>query len=80
MHGKPEQAACRASLSHTRPLAPGGGFGKLWASAGGDAPEWADVARLKRPDRSCEIPAGVLFLTAGVDVQKSRSWGVHQES
>jgi phage terminase large subunit GpA-like protein len=36
-----------------------GGFGELWAPAGGDAPEWADVARLKLPYRSREIPAGV---------------------
>ena len=63
-----------------------GGFGELWAPAGGDAPEWADVARLKLPYCSREIPAGVLFLTAGVDVQKNRlvyvirGWGVRQES
>jgi phage terminase large subunit GpA-like protein len=63
-----------------------GGFGELWAPAGGDAPEWADVARLKLPYRAREIPDGVLFLTAGVDVQKSRlvyvvrGWGVRQES
>jgi phage terminase large subunit GpA-like protein len=63
-----------------------GGFGELWAPAGGDAPEWADVARRKLPYASREIPAGVLFLTAGVDVQKRRlvyvirGWGVRQES
>ena len=33
-----------------------GGFGELWAPAGGDAPEWADVARLKLPYRSRDIP------------------------
>ena len=36
-----------------------GGFGELWAPAGGDAPEWADVARLKLPYQSGDIPAGV---------------------
>jgi hypothetical protein len=30
------------------------------------------VARLKLPYRSRDIPAGVLFLTAGIDVQKNR--------
>ena len=63
-----------------------GGFGELWAPAGGDAPEWADVARLKLPYQSRDIPAGVLLLTAGIDVQKNRlvtvvrGWGVRQES
>lgn len=63
-----------------------GGFGELWAPAGGDAPEWADVARLKLPYRSREIPDGVLLLTAGIDVQKNRlvtvirGFGVRQES
>jgi phage terminase large subunit GpA-like protein len=63
-----------------------GGFGELWAPSGGDAPEWADVARRKLPYRSREVPAGVLFLTAGVDVQRRRlvyvirGWGVRQES
>src|SRR4029079_17866105 len=63
-----------------------GGFGELWAPTGGDAPEWADVARRKMPYRSGELPTGVLFLTAGIDVQKRRlvylirGWGVRQES
>lgn len=63
-----------------------GGFGELWAPAGGDAPEWADVARLKLPYRSGEIPDGVLLLTAGIDVQKNRlvyvirGFGTRQES
>jgi phage terminase large subunit GpA-like protein len=63
-----------------------GGFGELWAPAGGDAPEWADVARLKLPYPSRDIPGGVLLLTAGIDVQKNRlvtvvrGWGVRQES
>jgi phage terminase large subunit GpA-like protein len=63
-----------------------GGFGELWAPASGDAPEWADVARRKLPYESRQIPVGVLFLTAGVDVQKRRlvyvirGWGVRQES
>jgi phage terminase large subunit GpA-like protein len=63
-----------------------GGFGELWAPAGGDAPEWADVARLKLPYQSRDIPSGVLLLTVGVDVQKNRlvyvirGWGVRQES
>jgi len=38
-------------------------FGRVrtWIkTAGGDAPEWADVARLKLPYRSRDIPAGTL--------------------
>jgi len=63
-----------------------GGFGELWAPAGGDAPEWADVARLRLPYRSRDLPVGVLLLTAGIDVQKNRlvyvvrGFGVRQES
>lgn len=62
------------------------GFGELWAPTAGEAPEWAEVADLKLPYRFREIPEGVLFLTAGVDVQKRklvyvvRGWGVRQES
>jgi phage terminase large subunit GpA-like protein len=62
------------------------GFGELWAPTAGEAPEWAEVADLKLPYASRDIPEGVLFLTAGVDVQKRklvyvvRGWGVRQES
>ncbi|MFN3890159.1 MAG: terminase gpA endonuclease subunit [Beijerinckiaceae bacterium] len=62
------------------------GFGELWAPTAGEAPEWAEVAELKLPYRFREVPDGVLFLTAGVDVQGNRlvyvvrGWGVRQES
>lgn len=57
------------------------GFGELWAPGGGDAPEWAEVARLRQPYRLGDLPAGVVYLTMGVDVQKNRlvyavrAWG-----
>lgn len=63
-----------------------GGFGELWAPTGGDVPEWEGVKRLALPYRDGDVPEGVLFLTAGVDVQKNRlvytvrGWGVRQES
>lgn len=57
------------------------GFGELWAPTGGDAPEWAEVASRKQPYRLGDLPAGTVFLTCGVDVQKDRlvyvirAWG-----
>ena len=57
------------------------GFGELWAEGGGEAPELAEVARLRQPYRLGDLPAGTVFLTAGVDVQKNRlvysirAWG-----
>ncbi|GJE27958.1 terminase gpA endonuclease subunit [Methylobacterium organophilum] len=61
-------------------------FGELWTASGGDAPDAEEIAGRKLPYRRGEIPAGVLFLTAGVDVQKDRlifvirGWGARQES
>lgn len=63
-----------------------GGFGELWAPTGGDVPEWEHVRSLALPYRDGDVPEGVLFLTAGVDVQKNRlvytvrGWGTRQES
>lgn len=57
------------------------GFGELWAPGGGDAPEWTEVARRKMPYRLGDLPAGTVYLTCGVDVQKNRliyairAWG-----
>ncbi len=48
------------------------GFGELWSPGGGDAPEWVEVARLKQPYQSGDVPDDVRVLTAGVDVQKNR--------
>lgn len=62
------------------------GFGELWMPSGGDAPEWDEIEKRKLPYRKREVPAGVLFITVGVDVQKDRlvyvvrGWGVRQES
>lgn len=62
------------------------GFGELWSPTGGDAPEWEEVKKLALPYRDGDVPEGVVFLTAGVDVQKNRlvytvrGWGARQES
>lgn len=62
------------------------GFGELWAPATGDMPEWTAIGELKLPYRRMELPDGVLFVTAGVDVQSDRlvyvvrGWGYRQES
>ena len=62
------------------------GFGELWGPAGGEVPEWQEVARLRLPYRFRDIPDVVRWLTAGVDVQKNRlvyvirGWGARQES
>jgi phage terminase large subunit GpA-like protein len=62
-------------------------FGECYnLGGGGDVPEWEEVAKLALPYRESEVPDGVIFLTAGVDVQKNRliyvirGWGVRQES
>lgn len=57
------------------------GFGELYAPAGGDAPEEAEIARLRQPYSLGDLPAGTVYLTVGVDVQKDRliycirAWG-----
>jgi len=62
------------------------GFGELWSPAGGDVPEWEEVRKLALPYHQGDVPDGVVFLTAGVDVQKNRlvyvvrGWGARQES
>jgi phage terminase large subunit GpA-like protein len=62
------------------------GFGELWAPSGGDVPEWREVQDCSLPYAKNTVPAGVLFLTCGVDVQKRklvyvvRGWGIRQES
>ena len=62
------------------------GFGELWAPAGGDAPEEAEIARLRQPYRLGDLPAGMVHITAGVDVQKDRlvyclrGWGARSTS
>jgi phage terminase large subunit GpA-like protein len=46
-------------------------FGELYAERG-EAPTWDRVMELRADYASKEVPEGVLFLTAGVDVQKDR--------
>jgi phage terminase large subunit GpA-like protein len=62
------------------------GFGECFAQGGGDAPEWQEVANCKTAYASRELPSEAVFLTCGVDVQKTRlvyvirAWGARQES
>ena len=57
------------------------GFGELFAPGGGDAPEIAEIKRLRLPYKSDEWPAGARLVTCGVDVQQDRliyvirAWG-----
>lgn len=48
------------------------GFGEVYTPGGGDVPEWQEVAGLKAPYPARSPPNEVVFLTAGVDVQKNR--------
>lgn len=48
------------------------GFGEVYTPGGGDVPEWQEVAALKAPYPARTLPDEVVFLTAGVDVQKNR--------
>jgi phage terminase large subunit GpA-like protein len=62
------------------------GFGELWAPGGGDAPEATELMRLRHPYKLGDLPAGLVHLTAGVDVQKNRlvysirGWGARATS
>lgn len=62
------------------------GYGELWAPGGGDVPEWTEVAKLRQPYRLGDLPAGMVTLTIGVDVQKNglyyaiRAWGARASS
>lgn len=62
------------------------GFGEVYTPGGGDVPEWQEVARLKAPYPARSVPDDVVFLTAGVDVQKNRlpfvirGWGARATS
>lgn len=62
------------------------GFGEMWAGGGGEAPEAHEVLRLALPYSHGDIPAGVVVLTAAIDVQKNRlvyvirGWGARATS
>jgi phage terminase large subunit GpA-like protein len=62
------------------------GFGELYSWGGGDAPKWAEVAAHKSEYARGELPSGVGFLTAAIDVQKNsliycvRGWGARATS
>ena len=52
------------------------GFGEVYTPGGGDVPEWQEVASLKAPypprTLRSSLLESVVFLTAGIDVQKNR--------
>jgi phage terminase large subunit GpA-like protein len=60
-------------------------LGETWKEQG-DAPDWEDIYRRREKYPIGRIPNGVLFLTAGADVQKDRiemevvGWGRNGES
>jgi len=60
-------------------------LGETWVESG-DAPEWQRLAERRESYSGVQVPAGGLFLTAGVDVQKDRievdvwAWGRGLES
>lgn len=60
-------------------------LGETWEEKG-DAPEWQILANRADHYLPWQVPAGVMFLTAGVDVQGDRievsvwGWGHHEEA
>ncbi|PRY23517.1 phage terminase large subunit GpA-like protein [Aliiruegeria haliotis] len=60
-------------------------LGETWVESG-EAPEWQRLAERREPWDTAGLPNGVLFLTAGADVQKDRievdiwGWGRGLES
>lgn len=60
-------------------------LGETWEEKG-DAPDWELLYRRREPYKIGLVPAGALFLTAGVDVQRDRievevlGWGRHLRS
>lgn len=60
-------------------------LGETWKEKG-DAPDWQRIYDRREPYAIGSVPAGVEFLTAGVDVQKDRwvyevvGWGAGKES
>lgn len=60
-------------------------LGETWAERG-EAPEWEPLYRRREDYAIGRVPAGALFLTAGVDIQKDRiiyevvGWGRGRES
>jgi phage terminase large subunit GpA-like protein len=61
-------------------------FGECFAPAGGEAPEWAEVAEHRGAYLRGEMPEGVLYPVMTVDVQKNRlfwivrGWGARATS
>jgi phage terminase large subunit GpA-like protein len=47
-------------------------LGECWNASGGEAPAWEGLQRRRESYAIGTVPAGALFLTAGVDVQKDR--------
>jgi phage terminase large subunit GpA-like protein len=60
-------------------------LGETWKDLG-EAPDWERLYQRREPYPIASVPEGVVFLTAGVDVQKDRwvyevvGWGLNKES
>ena len=61
-------------------------LGETWEEDQGERPDWASLQARAEPYHVLSVPAGGLFLTAGVDVQDDRlavvivAWGRGEES
>lgn len=61
-------------------------WGETWVEDQGERPDWATLQARAEPYHVLSVPAGGLFLTAGVDVQDNRlavvvvAWGRGEES
>ena len=47
-------------------------LGEVWNASGGEAPAWEPLKNRRETYAIGSVPAGVLWITAGVDVQKDR--------
>jgi phage terminase large subunit GpA-like protein len=63
-----------------------GGFGEVYLPGEGDLPDWQEIGRLRRGYGPRTLPAGLVLLTAAVDVQGNRlvyvvrGWGARGRS
>lgn len=61
-------------------------FGEVYVDGAGDVPEWLEIQRRIKPFVKGVVPDAAVFLTSGIDVQKSRlvyvvrAWGARATS
>ena len=62
------------------------GFGEVYAGDGGDLPKWEEVKNRAEPYKPGSVPLDAIYLTIGIDVQKTRlpyvirAWGARATS